>query len=159
MQRQLPFSLWGSVNVIFNSTTCVCASVCQQVSEPFVLVAWQQSERVSVRLAARETVPEPQQPTSHDARYAVSSYHTQPNVYSFQQLPSLPQQLLVPETTQTHLESASGLSTASTTSSSSKRLLQEEESTPAPKPKRAKAKSKSGTPGSTSAPGALSGFF
>lgn len=123
---------------------------------PFFL-AWQQSERVSVRLAARETAIEPQQP--HDARYAVSSYHTQPNVYSTQQLQSLPRQLVVPETTQTHLESASRLSTASNTSSSSKRPLQEDESTPVPKPKRAKAKAKSATPGSTPASGALSGFF
>ena len=137
----------------------VCLSVCQrqQMTEPFFL-AWQQSERVSVRLAARETVIEPQQPTSHDAHYAVSPYHTQPSVYSSQQLQSLPRQLVVPETSQTHVESTSGLSTSSATSSS-KRPLQEDDSTPAPKPKRAKAKSKSATPGSTSASGSLSLFY
>lgn len=142
---------------------CACLPVCQrqQVTRLF-FIAWQQSERVSVRLAARETVLEPQQ-LSLDARYAVSSYHTQPNVYSptysSQQLQPLPRQLVVPETTQTHLESASKLSTSSTTSSTSKRPLQEDESTLAPKAKRAKAKSKSATPGSTSASGTLSGFF
>lgn len=138
-----------------------CVSVCLSVNKwlnPFS-IAWQQSERVSVRLAARETVLEPQQPTSHNARYAGSSYHTQPNVYSPQQFQSLPRQLVVPESTQTHLESASRLSTTSTTSSSSKRPLQEDESAQAPKPKRAKAKSKSATPGSTSASGAFEWFF
>ena len=106
-----------------------------------------------MRLAARETILEPQQPTSHDARYAVSSYHTHPNVYSPTYSPQppqpLPPQLVVPETTQTHLESASRLSSSSTTSTSSKRPLQEDESTLAPKAKRTKAKSKSATPGST----------
>ena len=133
---------------------------------PFSFLAWQQSERVSLRLAARGTVLEPQQPTSHDARYAVSSYHTHPNIYSpvysahsTQQLQPLPPQLVVPETTQTHLDSASRLSSSSTTSSSSKRPLQEDEFTLAPKAKRAKAKSKSATPGSTLASGTLSGFF
>jgi hypothetical protein len=125
--------------------------------------AWQQSERVSVRLAARGSALEPQQPTSHDARYAVSSYHTHP-MYSptyspqQQQLQPLPLQLVVPEVTQTHLESASRLSSSSTTASS-KRPLQEDESTLASKPKRTKAKSKPATPGSTSVSGALSGFF
>jgi hypothetical protein len=161
MQRQLPFNLWRSINVIFKPTMCVCLSVKDSKWLNFFLV-WQQSERVSVRLAARETAIEPQQPTSHDAHYAVSSYHTHPNVYSppySQQVQPLPRQLVVPDTTQTHLESASRLSTSSTTSSSSKRPLQEDESTMAPKPKRAKAKSKSATPGSTSTSGALSDFF
>lgn len=125
-----------------------------------------------MRLAARGTVSEAQQQqTSQDARYAASSYYTHPNIYSPptyspQQLQplQLPQQLVVPETTQTLSESTSSstrLSSSSATSSSSKRQLPEEDSTTAPKAKRAKAKTKSGTPGSTSAttPGALSVFL
>lgn len=123
----------------------------------FPFLVWQQTERASLRLAARGTISEPQQQQiSQDTRYLAPSYYTHPNVYSPtyppQQLQPLqpPQQLIVPETTQTLPEPASRLSSSSTTPSSSKRQLQEDESTLVPKEKRAKSKAKSVTPGSTS---------
>lgn len=167
-------STYGDQSTSSPNQQCTWFFVCHSVKKQhrhlnLLFLVWQQSERVSVRLAARGTVPElqqQQQASSQDARYATatSPYYTHPNVYptptySPQQLqPQLPQQLVVPETTQTLSESAS----SSTTTSSSKRQVPEDDSSSAPKAKRAKAKAKSGTPGSVPAiiaPGALNKSF
>ncbi|KAF8164873.1 hypothetical protein B0H34DRAFT_686986 [Crassisporium funariophilum] len=117
---------------------------------------WQQSERVSVRLAARGTAPEPPQ-TSQDVHYAASPYYAQPNnIYTSPPLPQhnqqpLHQQVSVPGLAPVEPNSTSTRHSGSSSSSSSKRQLPESEISPAPKAKRAKPKAKAGSTGTTPA--------
>ena len=107
-------------------------------------LAWQSSDRVSVRLAAKGTTPEASS-SAQGARYTEQPYY-QENVYSSSS-----------EMTYTQQQTAVALSpavqsnpnsTMTNAASSSKRPLPEPEATSPPKAKKAKSKAKSTSTGS-----------